>query len=526
MRLIKFGMITLLIVIASSVVCGSVFKTTYNPFTGKLDYYMSYNSSDFGVTENITNNITNLLYLGSKNCTGTDKLVNITINQSGVFGDCGADLTSGFVYADYFNQYLNTSSNVVFNTLNLTNPTWLNITDQRYNESARVDVVNMTAVNANTNATLMMGYNSTLARTGTCSAGTVVQNTTNGGVQCVTVSGSTDGNNYTTSIYFTGNNTGIITLNLSRFGLTDLLASFNISVFNDTALANTKLDSTSVLNWSNLDEYPMACPANTYVTQVADSITCMSTNFSGYNTTTQLNTLYYSINNPYGFFNQSNATQIRDIINNSGTYNISIPLDMVANPNANKQFTMDNKNLSFTWTAPTEIGLEIEALGGFTGDLVHIYQHTGNPGADTDLLHLESVDADVLGLNVTCAKSTCVVINTNISASWIDANINASKVQNAPWLSSVPYQSSAAGWVNTSINTTFLGLIITNRSGEMELYYPTGNLTIRDASDIFVRFTQADEMVVSGNGINMTSKNISSTGCIKFSTGGMICGST
>jgi hypothetical protein len=56
----------------------------------------------------------------------------------------------------------------------------------------------------------------------------------------------------------------------------------------------------------------------------------------------------------------------------------------------------------FNYTAPatSDGAFEIEAVGGFSGDLVHLHQHTGNPGAGTDLLHLESEDPDVLSLRV------------------------------------------------------------------------------------------------------------------------------
>ncbi len=81
-----------------------------------------------------------------------------------------------------------------------------------------------------------------------------------------------------------------------------------------------------------------------------------------------------------------------------------IRLDEVNNPNANKDFSMGNNELMFSFTGPTGANgaFGIEASAGFSGDLVHIHQHTGNPGA-VDLVHLEASDADVVPLRIVGA---------------------------------------------------------------------------------------------------------------------------
>lgn len=60
-----------------------------------------------------------------------------------------------------------------------------------------------------------------------------------------------------------------------------------------------------------------------------------------------------------------------------------------------------SKSLKLRWTndigSGFDGGLELEAIGAFTGDLVHIHQHTGNPGA-VDLLFVEATDADVFSM--------------------------------------------------------------------------------------------------------------------------------
>lgn len=85
-------------------------------------------------------------------------------------------------------------------------------------------------------------------------------------------------------------------------------------------------------------------------------------------------------------------------------------LDDLDNPDGNKTFTMANKQLKFTYQAPATAdgGFEIEATGGFSGDLVHIHQHTGNPGA-VDLLHLEASDADVVPLRINGAGTYDII---------------------------------------------------------------------------------------------------------------------
>jgi hypothetical protein len=89
------------------------------------------------------------------------------------------------------------------------------------------------------------------------------------------------------------------------------------------------------------------------------------------------------------------------------TYNLGQPaLNNIAAPTANSAWAMTDKQLKLTWTNPSvsDGALELEVTGAFTGDVLHIHQHTGNPGA-TDLVHLEADDVDVLLLRVSGAGS-------------------------------------------------------------------------------------------------------------------------
>jgi len=76
-------------------------------------------------------------------------------------------------------------------------------------------------------------------------------------------------------------------------------------------------------------------------------------------------------------------------------------LNEIGNPDNDTTFVMGNNTLTFTFSGPVgaDGAFEIDASGGFSGDLVHIHQHTGNPSS-VDLLHLEADDADVIPLKI------------------------------------------------------------------------------------------------------------------------------
>ena len=97
---------------------------------------------------------------------------------------------------------------------------------------------------------------------------------------------------------------------------------------------------------------------------------------------------------------QHTPTLDKHILNKEYVHAGNILLNEIGNPGGNTTFTMSNKLLAFRYTAPTPAGafegaFEVEAIGGFTGNLVHIHQHTGNPGAGTVLLDVEASDTDV-----------------------------------------------------------------------------------------------------------------------------------
>lgn len=87
-----------------------------------------------------------------------------------------------------------------------------------------------------------------------------------------------------------------------------------------------------------------------------------------------------------------------------------IRLDEIENPLTSVSFNFgNNKTLDFSSVDTTPLAGEgvfnFQASGAFSGDLVHIHQHTGNPGF-SHLLHLESSDPDVSNLYVDGTSTT------------------------------------------------------------------------------------------------------------------------
>ena len=95
----------------------------------------------------------------------------------------------------------------------------------------------------------------------------------------------------------------------------------------------------------------------------------------------------------------------------------TVLLDDLGNPSGDTAFNMAAKQLKFSWTNPTpsDGAMELEANGGFTGDILHIHQHTGNPGAGTHLIHMEADDADVVPLFISGAHLLSIDANQMIS---------------------------------------------------------------------------------------------------------------
>lgn len=151
-------------------------------------------------------------------------------------------------------------------------------------------------------------------------------------------------------------------------------------------------------------------------------------------------------------------------------------LDTIENPDGDTTFTFNaNKHLHMRWTGDftgDDGGLEIEAFGGFTGDLVHIHQHTGNPGA-VDLVHLEADDADVIPLHIVSGGGNVIIEGADVgigtTSPGAPLHIKGSGVV-GPLVESTAANESKFGFQNTQ-STWFCG---NNNSGN---YFIRANVT-------------------------------------------------
>ena len=253
--------------------------------------------------------------------------VNGTNGTNGINGTNG----NNFTYSDWFNQNLNTTSNVTFaNIYNKTSTNssfnftqicsanqWvisiatgggtcaqvafanlsgtvtdaqmtnqkLNVTDQRYNEtSLALSLGNWSGnISSYTNTTeipTLMG-NSTISRIGNCTAGQFVQNTTTSGVQCATPTGGAGGGITTVQAA----NASIIVQNgtVSNFSVNMTFINANIPTYNNgtsnltiaqvaASIGNWSADKSNYYNISATNSsfnFTKTCSANQWVTSVA-----------------------------------------------------------------------------------------------------------------------------------------------------------------------------------------------------------------------------------------------------------------
>jgi hypothetical protein len=73
-------------------------------------------------------------------------------------------------------------------------------------------------------------------------------------------------------------------------------------------------------------------------------------------------------------------------------------LSDMTNPDKNWTNNFANKTWRMNFSNPAG-GIDMNVTGGFSGDMFRILQETGNPGADTHLIHLEATDTDVTTLH-------------------------------------------------------------------------------------------------------------------------------
>lgn len=177
-------------------------------------------------------------------------------------------------------------------------------------------------------------------------------------------------------------------------------------------------------------------------------------------------------------------------------------LDQITNPTTSKTFNFgNNKVLIFTSvdnTPVTDQGIfNFECTGDFTGNLVHIHQHNGNPGTSI-LLTLEAEDADVTLLEASGASiSNNGSITTTQTAS--AANLYVGQV-----ISNLTFKDNNSGSYGEDIN------IKINSQTDLSKY---GNNLNINAGDIIGVLSNAGDLNLSA-GTTTSGADIAEGGSI------------
>jgi len=98
-------------------------------------------------------------------------------------------------------------------------------------------------------------------------------------------------------------------------------------------------------------------------------------------------------------------------ITNAGVTTVAsgaVLINEIGNAAADHLISMTTRKLGFVWSAPVDSGMTITATGAFSGQLLHVHQHTGNPTGGT-LVHIEADDADILVLYSLSANDSNAV---------------------------------------------------------------------------------------------------------------------
>lgn len=95
-------------------------------------------------------------------------------------------------------------------------------------------------------------------------------------------------------------------------------------------------------------------------------------------------------------------------------------LNSLANPDGDKTFNMTTRTLKFLWTNPSGNPLELEASGAYSGALLHIHQHTGNPSAGGHLMTVEWEDTDLEGTHWIGPNTTAHALESWVSGDTYD----------------------------------------------------------------------------------------------------------
>lgn len=105
-----------------------------------------------------------------------------------------------------------------------------------------------------------------------------------------------------------------------------------------------------------------------------------------------------------GIYVHINSGTVGPLIS-SGSH--SHTLNSLDNPDGDKIFNMTTRQVGFLWTNPSGHAIDFHISGGYSGAVLHIHQHTGNPAPGTYLIEMLSEDSDVEHISST-GPSTAV----------------------------------------------------------------------------------------------------------------------
>jgi hypothetical protein len=182
------------------------------------------------------------------------------------------------------------------------------------------------------------------------------------------------------------------------------------------------------------------------------------------------------------------GSELASVSNNASTIIVSArseSLHEIQNPTQTKLFNMGTQNLGFQWngvgTHPSFDGaFELEAIGAFSGDLIHLHQHVGAPGA-ADIIHVEAEATNVTALRLSPAASVaCEISMSNTGMPF--------KVLNTQ--GTVMCESLNVEWVD---GFKAVNLVASNKT------YSNATVTLAGAGLVQVQSNAANSIIISAD---------------------------
>jgi len=210
-----------------------------------------------------------------------------------------------------------------------------------------------------------------------------------------------------------------------------------------------------------------------------------------------------------------------------------IALNEIETPTANVSWNLANgRTISITAndTTPTvgEGVINLTAIGAFADDFLHVHQHTGNAAAGAMLMHLESVDTDILPLRIEGTNQFAIrasqsmyleedmFVGRNASVSG-NLELTASGQISGAGLADCDAAGAVLNWDTTTrlfSCHTIADADVPNTLSMTGTWATTGDLTIGDGGDDVI--INSDTWDVSSLGAMTGLTGIVSTGLASF----------